>query len=215
MDASKAALWIEATMDSRTERDVARSALMRLVESAGLPVASFDPMTERLLVMESPQRWKALAADQRAPATGPVSHLTLTALATFVERGIRGTDLDTALRFIEGERAAGALYDDIERLEASRQWGDITDAIDRHDTALRDRGEIIGRVLRYQSADGYAYYVISGVLGEHARVESLRVMDAYTVPQWGDAAWTTVEQVREYLEHRDRLANVFIRASRP
>ncbi len=68
----------------------------------------------------------------------------------------------------------------------------------------RKKGDLIGEIIRFQVADGYAQYMVAGL--KPVELIHLPLMDAY---QSEFADLMTAERVKEMIENSRRMAELF------
>lgn len=72
----------------------------------------------------------------------------------------------------------------------------------------RKKGDLIGRVIKFQVADGYAEYMVAGL--KPVELVFLPLIDAY---QSEFAELMTAEKIKEMVERDDRLTKLFSKKS--
>lgn len=82
------------------------------------------------------------------------------------------------------------------------------DALEDEDEAARDRGEIVGRLVRYPIADGYAVYKI--VSAKPLTLAHVDYMDGWTIPA-AHLRGINLASVKEDLRVKDARAAFFAR----
>ena len=103
-----------------------------------------------------------------------------------------------------------ALFDDEE----------IWQKVESHDEKAKARGVVVGRYIKEQIADGYAYYMIDRVVGGHgegtgpaiAHLVHIPYIDGYTVPMIESMDLKVpLKYAKENIDRRDRVHALFNR----
>ena len=93
------------------------------------------------------------------------------------------------------------------RAERDRAWKEFKD----RDQAAKDKGELVGRYIQEQIADGYAYYTVTKVNKRTVRLQHEPDLgDGYAVPMIESMGGTVpLKYVRQNIGWRDKMADIF------
>lgn len=73
-----------------------------------------------------------------------------------------------------------------------------------------EAGQLVGRIVKENIADGYAYYRVIKENKKTVRLQSVKgIGDDYQVPYWGDEATVEKKYVVSTLGYADRLNELF------
>ena len=81
-------------------------------------------------------------------------------------------------------------------------------AMEVKDEIARKVGTLVGRYIRQQIADGYAYYEIIRENKKSVRIQHLNIGDAWVIPYWGSEATIDKKFAEDCLARRDRWSEL-------
>ena len=91
-----------------------------------------------------------------------------------------------------------------------KQWEENYKKMEEVDFEARREGQLIGRYLREQIADGYAYYQITKENKNTVVIEHVTgIGDDYSVPYWGSKASIKKAFAIQNVECRDKFNALF------
>jgi hypothetical protein len=83
-------------------------------------------------------------------------------------------------------------------------------ALMKCDTEAQERGTLVGRVLRHQIADGYAWYQVVEERPKTCIIEVCRGLgDDWVLPAWGERASIKKSIVKSFLEWEEKMKKLF------
>lgn len=78
------------------------------------------------------------------------------------------------------------------------------------DASAKDKGELVGRFIQEQIADGYAYYRIIKAGSRNVALEHMAIGDAWQIPMVESMDLVVpTKYARENIERRDSIAELF------
>jgi len=82
--------------------------------------------------------------------------------------------------------------------------------LEREDDQAKAKSQLVGRYIREQIADGFAYYKIVKENKKTVRIELVRnIGDDYSVPVWGLKASIQKAYAIKNVGYRDRINEIF------
>lgn len=74
------------------------------------------------------------------------------------------------------------------------------------DEKAKKDGSIIGRYINLPMGDGYAYYQVTSIKGNQARLDLItEIGDDWVFPMWGKGTVVSLQEVKNHISRRDAL----------
>lgn len=127
-----------------------------------------------------------------ALAANPISGATL---RRSIDRYVRQAS-EAAL----GQQIYAQLLTEINHINAQGNPLRAIEAVERLDRDAQVRGEMLGRHITSSVGDGYAYYLVTDINKERARLQHLPILDGYADQLIGHDAWVERDFVEKHLQ---------------
>ena len=90
------------------------------------------------------------------------------------------------------------------------EWEENFAKMLKKDEIAKAQGKLVGRVIKEQFADGYAYYEIIKETKNTVKIKSITgIGDDWIIPYWGKMTTIEKEYVVHKLEFEDKLDELF------
>lgn len=97
-------------------------------------------------------------------------------------------------------------------MDIVEKWNANFRAMEAEDAEARKYGRLVGRYIKEQIADGYAYYKIVKENKATVKIQVVRdIGDDWTVPYWGESTTIPKKYVLRGLEMLDKIDELFAR----
>ena len=95
-------------------------------------------------------------------------------------------------------------------MEIVKRWNKNFQELERQDAEAKKNGTLVGRYIREQIADGYAFYQVVKENKATVKIQVVRdIGDDWTIPYWGNSTTIAKSYVLKKLYQEEKLAEIF------